>query len=138
MCPGPLACGVRPPAGAQGSKKQHHSDRAYDLKCEHRHLPSLYPDVAETCDRSPALAPGSYQSCRVETRRERLLDDLHDSVRARIDQHGAVVDYCIAIVLHAVLSWHFVISNACRRQLRTDYYVPVIPIGGPLAQNQRQ
>ena len=78
------------------------------------------------------------QPLRLATRRERLLDDLHDPVRARINQHGAVIDYCIAIVPHAVLSWHFVISNACRRQLRTDYYVPVIPIGGPLAQNQRQ
>jgi hypothetical protein len=55
-----LVRGIRSVASDQGSEKHQYSDRANNLKREHRHLPSLYPEVTEPCDRSPAESPGFY------------------------------------------------------------------------------
>jgi hypothetical protein len=45
--------------------------------------------------KKPGACAGLFQIKTRRTCRDQLLDDLHNAVRARIDQHGAVVDHGI-------------------------------------------
>jgi len=48
------------------------------------------------------------------------INDLDDPVRGGVDQHRTIVDDRIAILGHAILARHFVISDAARGQVLAD------------------
>ena len=53
------------------------------------------------------------------------VDDLNDPMRRGIDQYRAII---IAIIGHAILTRHFVIGDAARRQVLADANLALIAI----------
>src|SRR5215207_2330286 len=60
----------------------------------------------------------------------KLLNNLHNSARARIDENHAVIDAGIAVLLHAIRRRDLIVGHTARRQGRADRNVPAIGVGG--------
>src|SRR5215210_4049725 len=61
---------------------------------------------------------------------KRLFDDLDDAVRARVHQHGAIVDHRIAVIAHPVLGRDLVILDAAGRQHGAHADLVLVPVRG--------
>src|SRR3954453_15948184 len=83
------------------------------------HRPPALPDV-----------PQSRKPPRLAACVSPLLDDLDDAMRARIDQHGTIVDHRVAIVAHTVFRRHVIVGDALLGQVRANSDVTLIGIGG--------
>ena len=58
----------------------------------------------------------------------RLLDDFDDAARARINQHGSIVDDRIAIFASTILRRDLIVGDACFRKYCTHPDIAFIPV----------